>query len=298
MARRPPHVPHAAKPTLRPQVTTLWDYPSQSYGTGQQGNPHYKGVTPSYVIWNLLTRYTQPNDLLVDVMAGSGTSLDVARDMGRRALGYDLNVTRPDIFRVDARKLPLEDNKADFVFVDPPYSDHVDYSDDPRCLGRLNASDPAYYQGMEQVIREMHRVLRPDRYAALYVGDSLEKGKVFHPIGVEMFLRLRQVFTPVDHIIVTRHNKTLEMGNYRMAAEEENFFLRGFLHLFILYKEPAPGTEARRRTVGPPVPPPPLSAATPATDTPPAAPSRAPGGHPLVPARSARGPRKPQGRRR
>ena len=38
---------------------------------------------------------------------------------------------------------------------------------------------------------------------------------------------------------MTRHNKTLEMGNYRRAAEEGNFFLRGFNYVFIMRK-PAP----------------------------------------------------------
>jgi hypothetical protein len=41
---------------------------------------------------------------------------------------------------------------------------------------------------------------------------------------------------PVDIISVIRHNKTLEMGNYRKAAEEGNFFLRGFNYLFIMRK--------------------------------------------------------------
>ena len=36
---------------------------------------------------------------------------------------------------------------------------------------------------------------------------------------------LREILEPVDIIAVTRHNKTLEMGNYRKAAEEGNFFL-------------------------------------------------------------------------
>ena len=36
---------------------------------------------------------------------------------------------------------------------------------------------------------------------------------------------------------VVRHNKTLEMGNYRKAAEEGNFFLRGFNYLLIGKKE-------------------------------------------------------------
>jgi hypothetical protein len=41
-------------------------------------------------------------------------------------------------------------------------------------------------------------------------------------------------FEPVDVISVIRHNKTLEMGNYRKAADEGNFFLRGFNYLFIM----------------------------------------------------------------
>src|SRR6476619_6317025 len=69
------------KPPLRLQPTTLWDYPSQDYGDTHQGVPGYKGATPSYIIWNLLQRYTNEKDLVVDCFAGSGTTLDVARDL-------------------------------------------------------------------------------------------------------------------------------------------------------------------------------------------------------------------------
>ena len=108
--RRPPA--KFKRPPLRIQPTTLWDYPSQDYGEGQQGRPGYKGATPSYIIWNLIQRYTKEKDLVVDPFAGSGTTLDVARDTGRRALGYDVHPYRKDIFRVDARKLPAEDGLA------------------------------------------------------------------------------------------------------------------------------------------------------------------------------------------
>jgi adenine-specific DNA-methyltransferase len=231
------------RPPLRIQPTTLWDYPSQDYGEGVQGRPGYKGATPSYIIWNLLQRYTKPKDLIVDPCAGSGTTLDVARDLERRALGYDLSPTRKDIFRVDARKMPLQNEKADFVFIDPPYGTHIEYSDDPRCIGKLDASDPAYYAAMDQVFSEIHRILRPDRYMGLYVCDSFVKGKGFFPIGFELFALLQKRFTPVDIVSVVRHNKTLEMGNYRAAAEEGNFFLRGFNYLFIMHK---PGAGKRK----------------------------------------------------
>jgi adenine-specific DNA-methyltransferase len=226
------------KPPLRLQPTTLWDFPSQNYGPGAQGDSTYKGATPSYIIWNLIQRYTNPKDLVIDPCAGSGTTLDVARELGRRALGYDVHPTRKDIFRVDARKLPPDlTGKADFVFIDPPYSTHLDYGPDPRDIGKLDAADGSYYQAMDQVIVEMHRVLKPAGHAALYVSDSYVKGQGFFPLGFELFERLRKKFEPVDIISVVRHNKTLQMGNYRKAAEEGNFFLRGFNYLFIVRKE-------------------------------------------------------------
>ena len=225
------------KPLLRLQPTTLWDYPSQHYGEGVQGDPLYKGATPSYIIWNLLQRYTQLNELVVDPCCGSGTTLDVARDLGRRALGYDVHPTRKDIFRVDARKLPPElSAKVDFVFIDPPYSTHLDYGPDPRDIGKLDATGDAYYTAMDQVISEIHRILKPGKHMGLYVCDSFAKGQGFLPLGFELFTCMRKVFEPVDIIAVTRHNKTLEMGNYRKAAEDGNFFLRGFNYLFIMRK--------------------------------------------------------------
>src|SRR3954469_8610164 len=239
-----PHHTHAPvratakKPPLRPQVTTLWDYPSQDYGDAHQGLPGYKGATPSYIIWNLLQRYTKEKDLVIDPFCGSGTTLDVARDLSRRALGYDVHPKRTDIFRVDARKLPPElAGKVDFVFMDPPYGTHLDYGDDPRDIGKLDAGDPKYYEAMEAAFKEAHRVLKPGKHLGLYVSDSYVHPGKFHAIGFELFARLQNVgFMPVDIVSVTRHNKTLEMGNYRKAAEEGNYFLRGFNYLFIVEK--------------------------------------------------------------
>ncbi len=233
------------KPEIKLQTTTLWEYPSQHYGPGVHGDKNYVGATPSWIIWNLLQRYTRPNDLVVDPMAGSGTTLDVARELGRRALGYDLQPTRPDIFRVDARKLPLENEKADFVFVDPPYSTHVDYSDDPRCIGKLDAADADYLAAMDLVCREIFRILKNRRYLALYVSDSFKKSQAapFVPLGFQLFGVLSKLFKPVDIICVVRHNAKLKRGHWHKAAEEGNFFLRGFNYLLIMKKEtdsPAP----------------------------------------------------------
>jgi adenine-specific DNA-methyltransferase len=224
------------KPSLRLQPTTLWEYPSQHYGEGQQGDQRYVGATPSYVIWNLLQRYTKPGDLVVDPFCGSGTTLDVSKDTQRSARGFDVAPYRADIEQADARKLPLEHNTVDLVFMDPPYGDHIRYSEDPNCIGKLSAYDPAYYRAMHRAIREASRVLKPGGHLGLYVCDFFDKKKGFAPVGFQLFVSIAEVFTIVDIVSVVRHNKSLEMGNYRKAAEEGNFFLRGFNYLFIAQK--------------------------------------------------------------
>lgn len=223
------------EPTL--QTTTLWEFPSQHYGGEEQGSKDYRGATPSWIIWNLLQRYTKPKDLVIDPMCGSGTTLDVARDLQRRGLGYDLQPQRDDVFRADARKLPLEDGKADFLFVDPPYGDNLKYSGKPECIGELPATDPAYFEAMDEVFAEADRVLKPDRYLAVYVCD-VWKRNAFVPLGVHLSELLMRRFLPVDHIAVVRGNKDLERGNYHKAAEETGFYLRGFNHLLIFWKPP------------------------------------------------------------
>lgn len=40
------------------ETTTLWDFPTQNYGDKPHGDNRYSGVTPAFVIWNLIQRYT------------------------------------------------------------------------------------------------------------------------------------------------------------------------------------------------------------------------------------------------
>ncbi|MCE9618498.1 MAG: site-specific DNA-methyltransferase [Planctomycetes bacterium] len=241
------------RPALKLFATTLWEYPSQHFDAvdkdgfrvTMQGDKDYMGATPSWVLWQLLNRYTREGDSVLDPMCGSGTTIDVCNLLKRKPVAFDLAPFREDIVQADARKLPLEDSSVDFAFVDPPYSTHVNYSEDPRCIGKLDAGDESggrdYYAAMKLVLRQMHRILRNRRYMAIYVSDSWrkrrgEKGKgggIFMPIGFELFAQMRELFQPVDIICVARKNSKLESGEFRRAAEDGNFFLRGFNYLMI-----------------------------------------------------------------
>lgn len=230
------------KPKLEPMVTTLWDYPSQHYvspsGAREQGSQRYRGATPSWVVWQVIQRFTAPGDLVLDPFCGSGTTLDVCRDTERRGIGFDLAPTRDDIQRGDARQLPLDDESVALAFLDPPYADNLDYSDDPACIGRLRADDGSWHDAMDAVLLEMARVVRPGGHMAIYVQDIRKKARFF-PLGVDLAAMGQAHFRLVDHVCVVRRNKDLEKGNYRKAALEQGFLLRGFNHL-LLFERPKP----------------------------------------------------------
>lgn len=227
MADRPPF-----------QTSTSWDFPTQRYGRGRQGDRHYGGVTPSHVVWNVVARYSRKGDTVLDPMVGSGTTLDVCRDLGRRGLGFDLQPQHPAAREADARHVPLGDASVDLVFVDPPYSQHLRYSGLPACVGEVEAGTPAWTLAMTEIRDEMFRVLRPGGVFAAYLSDSyrFNAQPAFIPLGVDLFQLLRARFEPIDIVSVTRHHRSLSDPELLEKAKRANAMLRGFTWLLLVRK--------------------------------------------------------------
>ena len=228
------------KPPIVAARTTLWDYPSQHYGTGEQGSQKYRGATPSWVIWQVLTQWSKKDALVVDPFCGSGTTLDVCRDLGRRGRGFDIAPFRKDIERASAQKLPLIDRSVDVVFFDPPYADNLTYSSDPACIGKLSAEDGSWGMAMADVIKEARRILRPDGVLAMFVADVLkvkDKKRTFHPLGLQLATLAEDAgLEMIDHVAAVRHSKALESGPGRHQAEVDGFLLRGFSHVLVFQR--------------------------------------------------------------
>ena len=215
------------------EATTLWDFPTQNYGKHPHGNNKYNGVTPAFIIWNLLQRYTKEGDLVVDPMCGSGTTYDVAIELYRKVECFDLNIVRNEVKKADARKLPLKNNVADFVFIDSPYSDNINYSDNEKCIGKISCEKEKFFDELEKVAIEIKRILKENKYMAWLIGDQWIKKKLT-PTGFLLFNRLINHFEAVDIISVTRHNQTSNTGLWHYRARKFNFYLRGFKYLFIM----------------------------------------------------------------
>ncbi len=232
----------------RMESTTLWDYPKQSYGKTQKGSNKYAGVTPAFVIYNMVRRYTDPCDLVLDPMAGSGTTIDVCNEEGRKCIAYDISPTRPDITQNDARKIPLKDNSVDMIFIDSPYGDNIDYNDHPGNIGKISAESEEFYNALDKVISECHRVLRPGKTLGWLIGDQWVKKK-FTPVGFKIYEQLSRHLETVDIVCVARRSQASNTGIWHNRALRFNFYLRGFKYLFIMRKSVESGQQAGKRKV-------------------------------------------------
>jgi ParB family chromosome partitioning protein len=137
------------------------------------GIPH-PGTIPASIVAHALYYFTPVDGLVVDPMAGGGTTVDVCQAMGRRCLAYDLHPTRPDIYYHDIRHgLPTQGAGCDLVFCDPPY--HT-------MLARQYASDAisntpllGWIAFLHHLARSAFETLRPGGHLALLLAAQTEK---------------------------------------------------------------------------------------------------------------------------
>ena len=159
-------------------LTTLWDIGERA---GYAGRGDFHGNCPPQVVESCVLHKTKKGELVVDPMAGSGTALDVCKLLGRNCIAYDIKPPkrRDDIIRNDSRKIPLENNSADMVFLHPPYWDMVYYTSVDEGLPDLSRAETLdeYLSMLGQVLRECYRILKSEKHLCVLLGDRIKNGR-------------------------------------------------------------------------------------------------------------------------
>jgi ParB family chromosome partitioning protein len=137
------------------------------------GVPH-PGAIPAGIVAHAVYYFSPPGGLVVDPMAGGGTTLDVCRSMGRRCLAYDLHPVRPEIVRLDLRDgLPPETLGCDLIFCDPPYHTMLARRYAGPGVGEAPlAAWIAFLQGFSRIAFSQ---IRPGGHVALLLASQTEK---------------------------------------------------------------------------------------------------------------------------
>lgn len=139
------------------------------------GSHRFRGNTPPEVVVQCLERYTRPGDVVLDCMAGSGTTVDVCKALGRKLIASDIKAWRGDIAAADAETLALK-SPVDFVFMHIPYLDMYEYTNEPGDLSRMNLTD--LEMKLDRIIAHVTEGLKPGKFLAILVGDVRKRGLI------------------------------------------------------------------------------------------------------------------------
>ena len=199
--------------SFRPTPYDVWSFKhDRAFGV-----PH-PGSIPPAIIAHLLHYYTAPGGLVVDPMAGGGTTLDVSESMGRQCLAYDIHPVRPEIRKHDVKEgFPLESSGCDLVFCDPPY--HTMLARRYEVDGVANAPLTQWMEFLKQLAKDCFGVLRPGGHVAILLANQTEKdlpagqGYLDHAfMGYQAlvdagFVPERRVSCPMDGAYLPQHVK-------------------------------------------------------------------------------------------
>jgi len=150
----------------------VWNFAYRAPGQGWSG--HEWGGVCGQVIENLLWYYTNPNDLVIDPMAGTGTTYDACMRMQRRCIAYDKYPIRDEIKQNDITEgLPDETKGSQFIYLDPPYF----------IMKKNEFRDYDHFLDFLRIcVKAAREALRPDGYVALILMDVVNKGQKNWPL--------------------------------------------------------------------------------------------------------------------
>ncbi len=158
--------------------------------------------------------------------------------LAQERLEFDYSDSRPQkCFVGDARNLGTVENQSiDLILAHPPYADIIKYSDGKikGDLSNIHSID-SFCDEIEIVAMECYRVLKPDKYCAILIGDT-RRNKFYVPLAYKVMERfLKAGFTLKEDIIKLQHN-CRATGFWVKKSKLYNFLLIMHEHLFVFKK--------------------------------------------------------------
>lgn len=162
----------------------------------------FAGKLAPQLVETLILKYSDEGDKILDPFVGTGTTLVEAIKHNRKGVGIDIN---PGLIDLTERKLAqaslgsrltvkdfqlvsgdaekklkhFGENEFDFILAHPPYWDLIEFSGIEGDLSGIPLQE--YLRKMDKIIELFFRILKPNKFCVIVVGDRRRSGIV--PIG-------------------------------------------------------------------------------------------------------------------
>lgn len=233
------------------EMTTHWSFPKR--GDWATHDAKWRGNWSPYIPRNLLLRYSQEGDLILDQFAGGGTTLVESKLLNRDIIGVDINDIalqrcsekinfdyelakgKVELRKGDARNLDfISDESIDFICTHPPYANIIKYSEDIEGdLSQLKV--PEFLAEMKLVASESYRVLRRGKFCAILMGDTRQKGHMI-PMSFDVMRIFENAGFKLKELIIKEQHNCRATGYWKTNSVKYNFLLIAHEYLFVFKK--------------------------------------------------------------
>lgn len=232
------------------ETNTVWSFPNR--GKWATHDAKYRGNWSPYIPRNLILRYSQEEDLILDQFAGGGTTLVEAKLLNRNIIGVDVNPESLErckekcdferencgkvfLHQSDARNLDfINDEEIDFICTHPPYANIIKYSDDiQNDLSHLKVPD--FLKEMKKVADESYRVLKKGKFCAILMGDTRQKGCMI-PMSFDVMKIFQESGFTLKELIIKEQHNCKATGFWKTNSVKYNFLLIAHEYLFVFRK--------------------------------------------------------------
>jgi DNA modification methylase len=245
------NVKHWEPEDFQLQTTTIWSFPKRGNWATHRGD--YRGNWAPEIPRNLIMRYSEKGDTILDPFVGSGTTIIETKLLGRKGIGIDIN---PDAIKLakkriefsklfnehqelkvgDARDLSfVKDSSIDLICAHPPYADAIQYTDGIEGDLSFIRNVDEFANEMEKVAKECYRVLKPGKYCGILIGDIRRKKRAI-PIGFKVMSSFLNAGFTLKEIIIKLQHECKTTSLWGRKSIEYNFLLLAHEYLFVFEK--------------------------------------------------------------
>ena len=210
------------------EMTTHWSFPKR--GDWATHDAKWRGNWSPYIPRNILLRYSKEGDLVLDQFAGGGTTLVEAKLLNRDIIGVDVNDTAIDRCR---DKIDFEHEGANGkVYIYKGDARHLDFIHEED-LSHLKIKD--FLKEMKTVAAESYRVLKKDKFCAVLMGDTRQKGCMI-PMSFEVMHIFEEAGFKLKELIIKEQHNCKATGYWKTNSVKYNFLLIAHEYLFVFRK--------------------------------------------------------------